>query len=169
MLPLTHIGTRDNEMKIEALADRFRKSKGQPIQLGSDTVCAMYQMPISAGGHVLRILRASAKANPVQGLRLKIGGGELLINGQILSDIVLWADNSPKEVAASISATKDTVLKIWNVWSIGGAMNAWIGNAGMLVAETDDNIWLRCSDGIGDVDFSDFVVSVALHSDVGLI
>ncbi len=118
---------------------------------------------------MLHILRVSAKGNPVQGLRLKIGGGELLVNGKILSDIVLWADNSPKEVAVSISATKGTVLKIWNVWSIGGAINAWIGNAGMVVAETDDNIWLRCSDGIGDVDFSDFVVSVALHSDVGLI
>lgn len=146
-------------MNIETLAARFQKSKGQPIELGSDSVWPMYQVQIAPGRHLLEIQRKSAKENPTQGLRLKLGSGELLINGQILSDVVLWADNSPDAIEVAIQAKKATVLKIWNVWSVEGTMHAWIGNAGMLVEESDGHLLFRCSDGIGEVDFSDLIVS----------
>ncbi|SHM80476.1 hypothetical protein SAMN05216593_103246 [Pseudomonas asturiensis] len=39
-------------------------------------------------------------------------------------------------------------------------MNAWVGNAGIHVHGTDGTMTLECSDGVGDVDFSDYVVVV---------
>ncbi|MGR0116380.1 hypothetical protein [Ralstonia pseudosolanacearum] len=153
-------------MTIETLAVRFQKSMGQPILIGADYVYSMYQMPITAGRQLLRISRKSARESPLQGMRLKIGDGDLLVNGQNLPDVVLWADSSPEEVQVLISANKDTVLKIWNVWSIAGTMHAWIGNAGMLVDRTGDDALFRCSDGVGEVDFSALIVSATLLGSV---
>jgi len=35
-------------------------------------------------------------------------------------------------------------------------MNAWVGNAGIHACAPDGKMTLECSDGVGDVDFSDY-------------
>jgi hypothetical protein len=58
-------------------------------------------------------------------------------------------------------------VRIWNAWwedALGGFMNAWKGNAGFLTEpDPDGSLWLRCSDGIGDPNFTDLVVRVDLQ------
>jgi hypothetical protein len=39
-------------------------------------------------------------------------------------------------------------------------MQAWIGDAGMLIDEEGDRVRLRCSDGVGGISFTDLVVEL---------
>ncbi|WCM22945.1 hypothetical protein NDK50_33760 [Paraburkholderia bryophila] len=147
-------------MTTETLAAHFQRLKGQPIQLGEDKVFAMYETTVPAGQQLLRISRSVGRQIPIQGLRLKMSPGKFVVNDQLLSDIVLWADTCPEDVTLSMSSGADAVLKIWNVWSIGGTMHAWLGNAGMLVEQHGCELTLRCSDGVDSICFSDLVVSI---------
>ena len=53
---------------------------------------------------------------------------------------------------------------MWNSWRDGqGAMQAWVGDAGMLVEEGEGGrIVLRCSDGFDRPSFDDLVVELEL-------
>jgi hypothetical protein len=46
-------------------------------------------------------------------------------------------------------------------------MHAWTGNAGMVIEERTRSLLLKCSDGVGNVCFSDLVVTVDI-TDRGL-
>ncbi len=105
-----------------------------------------------------------SKETPISGLRLKATKGKIEVNGQQHSEIVLWADTSPEDVLITTSCKSDCELKAWNVWRIDDLTQAWVGNAGLVVDEHDHSITLRCSDGVGDVDFDDFVVQIELKS-----
>ncbi|MEX3959238.1 hypothetical protein [Trinickia sp. EG282A] len=151
-------------MMTETLANRFQQSKGRPIRVGNETVFAIYEASVAAGRLLVRITREADKPAPTQGLRFKIQPGSFEVNKQTLSDIVLWADNSPDDVTLLVPTAKDAAIKIWNVWSVDDVMHAWTGNSGMLVEQTGRNLTLHCSDGTGEVCFSDLIASIEFNS-----
>ncbi len=106
------------------------------------------------------VKRLSSINSPVQGLRIKATKGTIQVNGQSQTDIILWADTSPASVELTIHAKNGCELKAWNVWRRDDIAQAWIGNAGMLIDKVDDVVTLKCSDGIGEADFTDLVVQL---------
>jgi hypothetical protein len=98
-------------------------------------------------------------------VRLKLRGGHLDINEQQLDDVVLWTETSPSPTHATIRATsrKPAALRVWNAWrDNSGTMQAWIGNAGILVEEQSNEVTLKCSDGFDEPTFDDLIVKLTL-------
>ena len=123
----------------------------------------MYEASVPPG-KALRIEFSDPSPARVQGLRLKARGGVLEVDGQLLDDVVLWSDSAPSSVEALGHPREgDAVLvRVWNVWrDSAGTMQAWIGNAGMLVDEEPGGaILLRCSDGFDDPSFDDLTAEL---------
>lgn len=148
------------------LAELFAAANGGPINVEGQQVFNIYRRSVKIGQSVsIQILEHAAK--PVQGLRLKIVGGTLLVNGQELEDVVLWLDTAPADVELACCISKSSThgeLRIWNCWrSDTGTTQAWIGNAGIIVDEEMDGATLRCSSGTGPFDPTQLTVNIQLH------
>lgn len=108
-----------------------------------------------------------SSASPLlQGLRIKIRGGALTIDGVTASEFVLWRDTAPPlvEIETSWQPKGARSLRIWNCWEYNGVMHAWIGNAAMRVDDDGaGTILLRCSDGEGEPDFDDLIAEVRIR------
>jgi hypothetical protein len=149
------------------LADRFAASRGAPIWIGGDEVYCIYRRLLAHGDELI-VRRRSARAEPVSGLRLKLRNGQFAVGERRFAEVVLWADTSPAEVALGCDAGGgEAELAMWNCWrSSGGVVQAWLGDAGMVVEEpTDDDAptTLRCSAGIGAFDPSGLVVDLVIR------
>ena len=142
----------------ERLAERFTAARGAPVELDGRLVHMLHELPALTAPAELRItLRASAPRP--QGLRLRARGGRLIVAGQALDDVVLWAGTAPPEVVVALRPAGAMTVRAWNVWrDAAGTMQAWIGDAGMLI---DDGV-LRCSDGFAPPSFTDLEVTLAL-------
>lgn len=101
---------------------------------------------------------------PIQGLAIKLEGGILSANNVEAKHLTLWQDTAPEEVCVLITKRKKARLMIWNIWrdTIGGqdVTQAWLRNSGMRIERSVDGgeTILRCSDGIGPVNFDDLIV-----------
>jgi hypothetical protein len=146
----------------ETLSSTFMRTKGKPINFNGKTVVAIIEIKITEPRTVFSVRRLGAANGRVQGLAFKLTGGQIVVEGPGIGcpEIVLWSDTSPDDVEIEVLSSRGHVLKIWNVWKSAFGMNAWVGNAGIHVRGTDDMMTLECSDGVGDVDFSDYVVVV---------
>lgn len=153
----------------EALADLFAAARSPTIEWEGATAHAMWEVdPVP---NELAIEFRGAIAVPVQGLAIKLEGGVLRTNGVEAKHLTLWQDTAPKELRIVVAKKGKAKLRIWNIWRepVGGhdVTQAWLGNAGMrieLSGEADETI-LRCSDGVGSVNFDNLIVSVKAWSD----
>ena len=144
----------------ETLAERFARAHGAPQELDGLIVHTMWRLQVAAGKRVL-LRRLGQVPNPVQGVRVKLNGGTVTVNAQELPDVVLWADTSPAEV--TLTCNKDGELRVWNCWrDPQGTMQAWIGNAGLLVDVSDTSVRLKCSDGNDQFSPTDLEVEIRL-------
>jgi hypothetical protein len=149
-------------MSSTTLADRFAQSLGQPQEVDGMIVQNMFRRDI-VDGQVVHVRRRRASGRLVQGLRLKVEKGTVRVNGQEVKDAVLWADSAPDEVELICHTGKrsNCELRVWNCWrDEGGIMQAWIGNAGIVVRETGDAVEILCSDGTHQFDPSDLEVEL---------
>ncbi|MBV4463593.1 hypothetical protein KVG95_09615 [Pseudomonas sp. SWRI79] len=146
----------------ETLSSIFARTKGTPINFNGQTVVAIIEIKITKPRTVFSIRRLRATNGRVQGLVLKAANGQLVVDssGTGYPEIVLWSDTSPDVAEIEVLSKSGSTLKIWNVWKSTFGMSAWVGNAGMHVCETGNKMMLECSDGVGDVDFSDYVVTL---------
>lgn len=144
----------------ESLSSQFQRSKGAPIQVMGHNVNQIFHTEVEGNRQDFLIRRVSAKSSPVPGLRIKAANGEIEVNGQRHSEIILWADTSPELVEIAVLSKSGCELKIWNVWRSNDVANAWVGNAGLLISNKDGVTTLECSDGVGDVDFSSLVAQI---------
>jgi hypothetical protein len=156
---LIRLEDRDIDMN-ETLSFKFQKSNGTPLEIDGQIVQQILCVAIPETKKNFLIQRLKSKEKPVSGLRLKAVNGEIEVNGERYSDIILWADTSPDAVSVSVLSKSGCELKAWNVWMIEGIVQAWVGNSGMIVTEEGKSTRLECSDGSGNVDFSDFVVTL---------
>ncbi|MEO1302946.1 MAG: hypothetical protein AAFV36_07150 [Myxococcota bacterium] len=92
--------------------------------------------------------------------------GKLIVNNQRLDDVVLWSNTSPEQVDALYEAASVGQVKVWNVWEDeSGTMQAWIGNAGLVVEQEDStSARLACSSGdVAEPDFEHIVVELSFE------
>jgi hypothetical protein len=144
----------------ERLAERLQSARGEPVELADGRrVHMLHELaPLTAPAELRIALRAAAPRP--QGLRLRARGGRMVINGGDHDDVVLWADTAPPEVVVALRPRGTMTVRAWNVWrDNSGAMQAWIGDAGMLVEDGR----LRCSDGYDRPSFTDLEVTLALN------
>lgn len=147
------------------LSDLFAKAQSPVVQWDGEPAFAILELAHVPERLVLEFVRA--KESPVQGLRLKIRGGLLVVNDVTTDELLLWRDTAPERVIVKVERRRGArlSLKVWNVWRGGlDTVQAWLGNAGMRVASSSDGGWidLRCSDGIGPATFDDLEVRLIL-------
>lgn len=147
----------------EKLADLFAAARSPSIGWEGSPAYAVWE--IDPLPQELAVTFLSAKAEPVQGLTVKVDQGTIRVNGEESPQITLWRDTAPDTVHLLICAEPGAKLKIWNIWrgSVGGhdVTHAWLGNSGMRtdVSSSVETV-LRCSDGTAEVNFEDLTVRV---------
>jgi hypothetical protein len=150
----------------EKLAERFQAAQGAPVEVDGQLAHMMYELPPVTSPVRLRVALRVDGERP-QGLRVKARNGQVVVNDQALEDVVLWSDSAPPEVVATLepAGSKPMSVRVWNTWrDQQGAMQAWIGDAGMVVEEAGDGrVTLHCSDGFDRPSFEDLVVELAVE------
>lgn len=159
MLLLTLTENRGIKMS-ETLSSLFQKSRGLPIEMNGRLVQPIFQTRIEGKRQDFLIRRLNATNSPVPGLRIKAVKGEIEVNGQRYPEVILWADTSPESVVISVFSRAGCELKAWNVWRSDDVVQAWVGNAGLLLSKIGKVIKLECSDGVGEADFSNLVIQI---------
>jgi len=144
----------------ETLSSIFMRTKGKAINFNGKTVVAIMEIEITKPRTVFSIRRLGVTNDRVQGLALKAVSGQIVVDGSGdgYPEIILWSDISPDVVEIEVLSKFGSTLKVWNVWKSAFGINAWVGNAGIHICRPDGKMTLECSDGVGEVDFSDYVV-----------
>ncbi len=161
--------SRDSDIP-EELADLFAAARSPTIDWEGTPVHAMWEIDPVPNQVVFEFRRGVA--TPVQGLAIKLEEGILCANNVEAKHLTLWQDTAPKEVCVLITKRKKARLMIWNIWreTIGGrdVTQAWLRNSGMRIEPSGDGneTILRCSDGIGPVNFDDLIVVARTKSTV---
>ncbi|MDB1113954.1 MULTISPECIES: hypothetical protein [Pseudomonas] len=144
----------------ETLSSIFQRTRGAPIEIAERLVYPIFQKKIKAGRSNFLARRLSSSTQPISGLRLKVVRGELEVNNQHHSEIILWTDTSPQSVLFSVVSKAACELKIWNVWRVNDVVQAWVGNAGIVITEEERVTKLECSGGTEAVNFSTLVFQI---------
>jgi hypothetical protein len=146
------------------LAERLAAARGGPIDWRGESVLMMHEMGQLGEGNRLELDLVHVTDARPQALRVKVRGGRVSIGDGTFDDVVVWSDTAPSKVTLTIhsESKRSCRLRIWNAWrDPDGAMQAWIGNAGLKVEpQGEDRLVLSCSDGFGEVDFTDLVVAI---------
>lgn len=142
------------------LGELFAAQNTDTVHHRGRIVKAVVRIPVSDGATLI-VRRRGVGAPRPQSLHLALGSGTIEVEGQQGAEVVLWSNTSPEEVTLTIHGEAATILEVWNGWSMGGVDNAWIGNAGIVTKNTSSGTVLRCSDGVGEPDFSDLEVEIS--------
>jgi hypothetical protein len=149
------------------MMDRLTQANGQPVEVDGVLVNAIYRRRITSS-HVMRVHRSRAKPFPVQGLRVRVDGGIVTVRGRVLNEVVLWADTAPEDVEVVCEIDRGRAageVRVWNCWrEADGTMQAWLGDAGMIVEESNMEVRLRCSDGTSPFSPADLDVTLSFES-----
>ncbi|HDM8034406.1 TPA: hypothetical protein P0E06_001809 [Vibrio fluvialis clinical-1] len=146
---------------MKTLAEQFQASMGQPVRVGDKDVLPIFTELIT-NKTLINLRWIETNSSVKQGVQIKLDKGSMDINGEKLSNVVLWEDTSPTEVSLLCTPKKSSKLKIWNVWEIDGVVQAWVGNSGMHIENEDSKTVLNCSDGLGDSSFNNVRVEISL-------
>lgn len=103
-------------------------------------------LPISEGD-VLRVKFISQSGLRRQGLWLGVDG-ELEVADVKADQMVIWMDTAPPEFDIKVLATKDGLLRLYNVWDSrrGFGRRSQGVDSGMLKEEHKGTITYRCND-----------------------
>ncbi len=149
-----------------SLAEMFIKNKGEAININGGLVVMSQKLEVKTDQYV-KIEFIRSKNDYRQGIELSLDKrkGCIEVNNQKLNSPVFWKDTAPSTIIFKCFPKKETgQLNLWNIWQyIDDRVDAWIGNAGIIVEQEDEGIFLfRCSSGIGDIDFDDLVFRLIL-------
>lgn len=147
-------------MTNTTLSEKFQNTMGKPVEIEGRNTYPIYVLELEKEKQVT-VKWVSTHSKLKQGMQIKIDKGILEVNGEELSNIILWEDTSPDVVQIRCIPNKNAKLKVWNVWEVDGVTQAWVGNAGMVISDSDHQVRLNCSDGSGDVNFQNVVVELA--------
>ena len=148
------------------LAQKFAASFGAPVRVGDEWAQPIHRI-LARNGDGLCVRWIRQVEDPVQGLSISVDRGLLRVAGVESRDIVLWGDTAPAVSVLEVVGDANREISIWNCWRIGDdGIQAWVGNAGMIVEEVaDDSYRYRCNSGI-ELSFEDLVVEVTLEAAV---
>jgi len=143
------------------LAERFMANDGKAVDVDGRVVINMYRRRVALGQRIL-IGTSSTINSPVQGFKVKLTDGVVRINDQALKEAVIWLDSAPPEFFITCEPKKpESELRIWNCWRAeNGVTQAWIGNAGIVAEETNDQVFLHCSTGLQEFNPDQLTISL---------
>lgn len=147
---------------FETLSAIFQRTGGAAIEINERRILPIFQMKLPSGRYSLLVRRLQHTSVSEAGLRIKILKGEVELNGQNHSEIILWAGSSPELVELCVRSKTGCTMKIWNVWRSDNLVQAWVGDAGMIVSEIGNSIKLECSGGDVGINFLGLVVQIDL-------
>lgn len=147
----------------KTLAQAFRTGSGRKVKWNGKTTHSFHQLTVKPGT-VIDITRISDSSTRAQALKLAVDRGDLRANGIVAPSLAIWTHTSPVDVSIEVVGKRARTVDMWNSWSFDGVDSSWLGNAGMLIedAEDDDGHILRCSDGLDEPNFDDLVVHVRI-------
>ena len=151
------------------LSEMFAQNQGEPVHVDSRLVHSIYRRTVHSN-ECLRLDIVSARDAPPQGVRMKLKTGKVQIPGhEPLSDIVLWTNTAPKSVVFKCLTRQPSELRIWNCWRDDrNVMQAWIGNAGLVLEETGKGVVRLSCNSRHELTFQDLVLELAeVESDPG--
>jgi len=148
---------------MQTLRDLFDIAGRGPIHFEGRELRASLVFDVTKNDKVnLRFQRATD--SPVQGLGVECRKCELRIANTVAKNLALWTDTAPKEVLLEVVRAKPgATITIFNQWrdeKYGSTMYHLNNAAIEVVAQADGSVLLRCSDGWGEPDFDDLVVSL---------
>lgn len=143
---------------MSTLSEAFADAGSDTITHRGRVVKALVRLPVRDGSTVT-VRRVFACDDRPQGIKLAVDHGSLAINDTEAASVVLWNTTAPDEVELRVSGAA-TSLEVWNCWSMGGVDTSWVGNAGIVTKTTAEGTLLRCSDGIGEAEFSDLEILI---------
>lgn len=151
----------------KTLAQAFRSGSGRKTKWNGQTVHSFHQISVKPG-HTIEITRTSESATRAQALKLAVDRGDLRVNGIVAPSLSIWTHTSPSDVSIEVVGKKARTLDIWNSWSFDGVDSSWLGSAGIVIEDSDDDdgCILRCSDGLDEPTFDDLVVQVRIRTGV---
>ena len=147
---------------MTTLSDEFMAADTDTINHRGRIVKALVRVPVRDGSTVT-VLRRNVCPDRTQGLKISVNKGVLAVNGTQAPAVALWSNTSPDEVEFQVKGQGATTLEIWNCWSMGGVDCSWVGNAGMVTKTTASGLILRCSDGVGEPEFSDLEAEIVVE------
>ncbi|MCG1021456.1 hypothetical protein [Sutcliffiella horikoshii] len=143
-----------------SLGEMFIKNKGEALNINGSQVVMSKRFEVKLGQDI-KIEFISCRNEYRQGIELSLDKrkGYIEINSQRIKSPVFWQDSAPSSfIIKCFPHNQVGQLNLWNIWDFDGGVEAWVGNAGIIVEQEDDNNFLfRCSNGIGDIDFNDLV------------
>lgn len=149
-----------------SLAEMFIKNKGEAININGSLVIMSQRLEVKTGQNA-KIEFIKSKNDYRQGIELSLDKrkGYIEIKDQKLISPIFWKDTAPSTFIFKCFPKKEIgELNIWNIWQyVDDRVDAWIGNAGIIVEQEDAGIFLfRCSNGMGNIDFDDLVFRLIL-------
>jgi hypothetical protein len=138
------------------------EAQGTPIDINGVPSVRIYsiQLQPKAEFHVKRVANID---EPIQCLHISTDRPILEIDGHRFKDTVLWADTSRPEITVRSAGRVTRTVKFWNSWLTDTREDAWMRNAAIQFEEIDSGVRLNCSDGRGDLDFTDFIVEITVN------
>lgn len=86
-----------------ALAQRFQEARAPKIEVGGWEIYRLYEIDVSSGATVLSLDFESYKKSTIQRGNIKASNCDVEINNQILTDVLVWADRSPKHIPLNVA------------------------------------------------------------------
>ena len=148
-------------MTDRTLTDMFTRSSGGPLKLDNRKVTPLARLRVSDGTRVI-VTRLTASRSRDQALVLGVDNGGLEIEGFEAPSLSLWTSTAPREVQLVVRGDDATALDLWNAWRGPSFEGSWLGNAGIVEQPVEDGVTLQCSDGVGEPDFTNLVVSIVV-------
>lgn len=144
---------------MTTLGELFASQNTDTVHHRGRIVKAVVRIPVTDACTVT-VIRHQVTPERPQCLKLGLNSGVLDVNGHRAPTVALWSTTSPETVTLTVRGENATALEAWNAWSMGGVDNAWVGNAGIVTKSTAAGTILRCSDGVGEPDFSDLEIEI---------
>lgn len=142
------------------LASKFMRRHQVRIDVGGRSIHSVCSFAVHHRA-LISVQRVSSSPQRAQALKLAADRGDLRVNGINANAIALWSHTSPALTAVEVLGHARSI-DVWNAWSFEGVDSSWLGNAGMELATTGAVHTLRCSDGVGPIDFDDLVIELTI-------
>lgn len=144
--------------------EQYLRLRRERIEYDGEIVYAVYRRvcngPVEL--RVRRLVAANGSADGVttQGVNIETRGARLSAAGSSGQGIVMWSDTAP-DLVTLVSEGHVNELKIWNSYRTeAGTVEAWIGNAGMLITERGRNILRFACNSRPKITFEDLIFEI---------
>lgn len=152
------------------LAQRVLEDRSRYLRHNDLLVYSLIVLEVSASARVhIHPVSVGEGVDVRQGIAVGTTDRKLeLQSNQIESrSFVFWHEDRDRESIVQFAKRSDEILRmtLWNVW-LGpqDSIRAWTGNAGILVSGDASCFTMRCSSGLGPIDFSNQVVEVEVEA-----